>query len=118
MYFLEIISDNQAYMCDNDEKLQRLEEFKNQFSDADAKKLNILDGLIEEAFDCKEELKELKDQIAELKSKGARFPVIARREKVLIQKRASYTNMMSKLCRELCIDKPAAENYDDLEEYE
>ena len=105
-------------MYDNDEKAARLEDFKEQFSDADPHKLTILDGLIEEAFDCKEELKELKGLIAELKSKGARFPVIARREKVLIQKRASYTNMMSKLCRELCIEKPNVDNFDDLEEYE
>ena len=41
----------------------------------------------------------------------------AKREKLLIQKRASYTNMMSRICKELC-SVSDSENFDDLEEYE
>ena len=51
-----------------------LEEFKQQFVDAecDEKRLVILSGLIEEAYDCKNELTELKAKIKELKDKARR----------------------------------------------
>lgn len=101
----------------NDAKAGDLEKFRTMFADADESKLNILSGLIEEAFDCKEELIELKANIADLKERGAKFSVIAKREKLLVQKRASYTNMMAKLCRELCA--VTSEGFDEgLEDYE
>ena len=95
-----------------------LEEYKKLFSNADESKLLILSGLIEEALDCKAEIVELKEKIAELKSKGAKFIVISRREKLLVQKRASYTNMMSRICKELCA--VGNDSFDDegLEDYE
>lgn len=79
-----------------------LEQFKQQFVDAecDEKRLVILSGLIEEAYDCKNELTELKAKIKELKDKGARFTIIARREKLLVQKRQNYTNMIGRICKE------------------
>jgi hypothetical protein len=44
--------------------------------------------------------------------------VISRREKLLVQKRASYTNMMSRICKELCA--VGNDSFDDegLEDYE
>ena len=93
-------------------------EFKKLFENTNETKRAVLDGLIDEAYDCYMEIQELKEKISELKEKGARFAIIAKREKLLIQKRASYTNMMSKICRELCsIDNPN-DYLDDLEEYE
>lgn len=101
----------------NDAKAGELEKFRAMFADADESKLNILSGLIEEAFDCEDELIELKANIADLKERGAKFSVIAKREKLLVQKRASYTNMMAKLCRELCA--VTSEGFDEgLEDYE
>lgn len=104
-------------MSEISERAERLEEFKKLFSNADENKLHILSGLIEEAFDCKEELTELKEKIRELKMLDAKFSVIARREKILTQKRASYTNMMSKLCKELCVNN-ADDFFEGLEDYE
>lgn len=96
---------------------EKFEEFKKMFTDADENKLNILSGLLEEAFDCKNELVELKESIRDLKNRGARFAVIAKREKLLVQKRASYTNMMHRLCKELCAVK--VDDFDEgLEDYE
>lgn len=94
------------------------EEFQKQFEDADEKKRAVLSGLIEEAYDCKSELVELKQQILDLKERKAKFGVIAKREKLLIQKRASYTNMMSKLCRELCAVDNTGMDDEGLEDYE
>lgn len=85
-----------------DGKAQKLEEYKKLFINADENKLLILSGLIEEAQDCKGEIVELKEKIEDLKARGAPFAVVARREKLLVQKRASYTNMMSRICKELC----------------
>ena len=70
-------------------------------ADADDKKLPVLMGLIEESFDCKQEIDELKEEIKTLKGKGARFQVIAKRERLLIQKRANYTNMIGRICKEV-----------------
>ena len=95
-----------------------LENFKKLFDGADETKTAVLQGLIEEAFDCKAEIVELKEKIKELKEKGAKFTVIAKREKLLVQKRASYTNMMGRICRELCAVENAADNLDDLGDYE
>ena len=93
-----------------------LEEFVKLFESADETKMKVMQGLIEEAFDCKAEIVALKDSIAELKSKGYRFSNIAKRERLLIQKRANYTNMMARICKELCaVD---SENFDDLGDYE
>ena len=93
-------------------------EFKKLFENTNETKRAVLDGLIDEAYDCYMEIQELKDKISELKDKGARFAIIAKREKLLIQKRASYTNMMSKICRELCSIENPNDYLDDLEEYE
>ena len=90
-------------------------------ADADEKKLPVMMGLIEEAYDCKQEINELKEKITELKAKGARFTVIAKRERLLVQKRANYTNMITRICRELKKheDKSNPADYlDDLEDYE
>ena len=92
-------------------------EFKALFQNSEDTKRAVLDGLMDEAFDCYQEIQDLKEKIRELTEKGARFIVISKREKLLVQKRASYTNMMSKLCRELCIDN-SADNLDDLGDYE
>lgn len=98
-----------------------LEQFKQQFVDAecDEKRLIILSGLIEEAYDCKNELAELKAKIKELKDKGAKFSVIAKRERLLVQKRQNYTNMIGRICKET--KKTVAEVVDfgeGLEDYE
>ena len=87
------------------------------FANADETKVQVLSGLIEEAFDCKTEIIELKDKIRELKEKGAKFTIIARRERLLVQKRASYTNMMARICKELC-SVSDADSFYDLGEYE
>lgn len=87
------------------------------FENADETKVQVLSGLIEEAFDCKAEIIELKAKIKELKEKGAKFTIIARRERLLVQKRASYTNMMSRICKELC-SVSDTEDFDDLGDYE
>lgn len=94
-----------------------LRDFAKLFDNADETKRQVMSGLIEEAYDCKAEIVELKKEIQTLKEKGARFTVISRREKLLIQKRASYTNMMSRICKELCSINDS-ENFDDLEDYE
>ena len=94
-----------------------LDTFEKLFENADETKRQVMSGLIEEAFDCKSEITELKDAIRDLKDRGAKFPVIARRERLLTQKRASYTNMMARICKELCaIDD--SDNFDDLGDYE
>ena len=93
------------------------EQFVKLFENADETRLQVMTGLIEEAFDCKTEIMELKEAIRCLKEKGAKFTIIARRERLLIQKRASYTNMMARICKELCAVSDS-ENFDDLEEYE
>lgn len=97
--------------------MSELERFKKLFENADETRLQVMEGLIEEAFDCKTEIIELKAKIKELKEKGAKFTIIARRERLLVQKRASYTNMMSRICKELC-SVSDTENFDDLEDYE
>ena len=94
-----------------------LNDFTKLFENADETRLKVMQGLIEEAFDCKAEIVELKEKIAELKAKGVKFSVIARRERLLVQKRASYTNMMSRICKELCAITET-ENFDDLGDYE
>ena len=95
-----------------------MNDFRNLFVGSDEKKTAVLAGLIEEAYDCKMEIRELKEKIEELKEKGAKFAVIAKREKLLIQKRASYTNMMAKLCRELCAVDASGIDDEGLEDYE
>lgn len=102
---------------------EAIKQFTAQFIDAEAdeKKLPILSGLIEEAFDCKMELIELKKKIRELEDKGARFTVIARREKLLVQKRQSYTNMLGRICKEMKKKEDLNKVFDDsegLEDYE
>ena len=92
-------------------------DFAKLFENADETKRQVMYGLIEEAFDCKNEIMELKRSIADLKERKAKFVVIARRERLLVQKRASYTNMMARICKELC-SVADTENFDDLEEYE
>ena len=95
----------------------KLDTFEKLFENADETKRQVMSGLIEEAVDCKNELIELKEAIRDLKERGAKFPVIARRERLLTQKRASYTNMMTRICKELCaIDD--SDNFDDLGDYE
>ena len=93
------------------------EEFIKLFENADETKLNVMKGLIEEAFDCKAEITELKQNILDMKERNARFSLIAKRERLLIQKRANYTNMMSRICKELCAVGDS-ENFDDLGDYE
>lgn len=93
-------------------------EYLKLFDDADEKKRTFLLGLIKESFDCEAEINELKQEIAELKRNGAKFLVIAKREKLLIQKRASYTNMKTKLCRELFVVDNSGLDDEDLEDYE
>ena len=98
-------------------KRSKLEEFEKLFVNADENKIAALTGLIEEAFDCKAEILELKEDIQDLKEQGARFRVLERRERLLNQKRASYTNMMAKLCRELCAVQNATLDDEGLEDY-
>ena len=95
-----------------------LEEFKSLFAKADEQKIRILSGLIEEAYDCKAEISELKALIRDMKARNAKFSLVARRERLLVQKRASYTNMMSKLCRELCAVDSDGLDDEGLEDYE
>ena len=95
----------------------RLEDFAKLFENADETKRLVMAGLVEEAFDCKAEIMELKTVIKSMKERGAKFSAIAKREKLLVQKRASYTNMMSRICKELC-SVSDSENFDDLEDYE
>ena len=88
---------------------------------ADEKKIPMFTGLIDEICDCKEEIEELKAKIKELKERGAKFQFISKRERLLLQKRANYTNMIGRLCKE--VRKPdEKENpndfLDDLEDYE
>ena len=98
--------------------MKTYEEFKKLFANADEKKIAVLDGLIEEAYDCKCEITELKERIQDMKARNVKFTLVARREKLLIQKRASYTNMMGKLCRELlAVDSDGLDD-EGLEDYE
>lgn len=98
--------------------MKTVEEFKSLFANADEKKIAVLSGLMEEAYDCKEEITELKEVIRDMKARNAKFSSIAKREKLLIQKRASYTNMMGKLCRELCAVDSDGLDDEGLEDYE
>ena len=91
-------------------------DFAKLFENADETKLAVMSGLIEEANDCKAEIVELKDIIRDMKERGAKFTFIAKRERLLIQKRASYTNMMGRICKELC--GANEDTFDDLEDYE
>lgn len=95
----------------------KLDDFTNLFDNADETKRMVMAGLIEEAYDCKEEIRELKENIRDLKQRNAKFTIIAKRERLLVQKRASYTNMMARICKELCAVNDT-ENFDDLEDYE
>ena len=92
-------------------------DYKKLFENADETKLQVMAGLIEEAFDCKAEIMELKKSIMDLKERNAKFSIIVRRERMLVQKRASYTNMMARICKELCAVNDT-ENFDDLGDYE
>ena len=94
-----------------------LSDFEKLFANADEIKREVMLGLIEEAFDCKTEITELKSAIRDLKDRRVKFDIIAKRERLLVQKRASYTNMMARICKELCAVNDT-ENFDDLEEYE
>ena len=96
--------------------MSEYEEFVKLFENADETKLKVMQGLIEEAFDCKAEIMELKQSILDLKQRCAKFTVIARRERLLLQKRANYTNMMARICKELCAVE--TDNFDDLGDYE
>lgn len=90
-------------------------------ADIDEKKLPALMGLIEEACDCKKEIIDLKEKIKDLTERGARFTVIARRERLLLQKRANYTNMIARICKELKKHEEKenpADYLDDLGDYE
>ena len=98
--------------------MKTVEEFKSLFANADEKKIAVLSGLMEEAYDCKEEIVDLKALIRDMKARNAKFSAIAKREKLLIQKRASYTNMMGKLCRELCAVDSDGLDDEGLEDYE
>lgn len=98
--------------------MKTLKEFKSLFANADEKKIAVLEDLMEEAYDCKVEITELKQAIRDMKERGAKFVYVAKREKLLIQKRASYTNMMSKLCRELCAVDSDGLDDEGLEDYE
>lgn len=100
-----------------------LSEFIGHLMDADVdeKKLPAMMGLIEEACDCKQEIIALKEKIRDLNERGARFTVISRRERLLIQKRANYTNMIARICKELkkAEEKENPADYlDDLGDYE
>lgn len=97
---------------------RKYEDYLKLFDDADEKKKNFLLGLIRESFDCEAEILDLKREIADLKESGARFAVIAKRERLLVQKRASYTNMKTKLCRELFVVDNSGLEDDELEDYE
>jgi len=97
---------------------KKFSEYLKLFDDADEKKKSFLLGLIRESFDCEAEIIELKKEIANLRASGAKFPIIARREKLLIQKRASYTNMKTKLCRELFVVDTSGLDDEGLEDYE
>ena len=97
--------------------MSKYEQFKSLFRYADETKLLVMEGLIEEAYDCKEEIAELKRTIVDLKERKAKFSIIAKRERLLVQKRASYTNMMARICKELCAVSDQ-ENFDDLGDYE
>lgn len=101
-----------------EEKRARLETFRGLFARSDETRLNILSGLIEEAFDCKEEIVDLKKKITEMREKKVKFGYIAPLEKLLVQKRASYTNMMAKLCRDLCSVDTGEAEMEGLEDYE
>ena len=93
-------------------------EFKALFDNSEDTKRAVMEGLINEAYDCYQEIQELKDKIRSLTESGAKFVVVSKRERLLVQKRASYTNMMSKICRELCATDNPADNLDDLGDYE
>ena len=99
-------------------RAEGIEEFRKLFAHADEEKLNILSGLIEEAYDCKEEIVELKESIRDLKERGAKFVVLSKRERLLTQKRASYVNMMSRLCKNLCVVNTGKDDSEGLEDYE
>lgn len=115
---ISVFSRNEAKCMENRQRAEKLEEFKNQFADADEKMLVILSGLIEEAFDCKEEIAELKENLRELKERNARFTIVAKRERLLTQKRASYVNMMSRLCKYLCTVSADIDESEGLDDYE
>jgi len=88
---------------------------------ADEKKIPMFTGLIDEILDCKQEIEELKAKIKDLRQRGAKFQVLARRERLLLQKRANYTNMIGRLCKE--VRKPEEKEnpndyLDDLGDYE
>lgn len=88
---------------------------------SEEKRIPLLTGLIDEICDCKQEIEELKEKIRSLKERGAQFQAIAKRERLLLQKRANYTNMIGRLCKE--VRKPEEKEnpndfLDDLEDYE
>ena len=96
---------------------ERLAAFQGLFAGSDETRLSILSGLIEEAFDCKEEIVDLKERIANMRDRKVKYAYVAPLEKLLNQKRASYTNMMAKLCKNLCTTD-TAEEFEGLEDYE
>ena len=102
--------------CEN----QTLQDFVDQLmaAEADETKLPALMGLIEEAFDCKQEIVGLKADIERLKANGKKFSVIAKRERLLVQKRANYTNMITRICKEIRKTDDKVNPYDNLEALE
>ena len=105
-------------MIESTEREERLRAFRDLFAGSDETRLAVLGGLIEEAFDCKEEIVDLKERIADMRNRKVKFGYVAPLEKLLVQKRASYTNMMAKLCRDLCTVDTGAEEMEGLEDYE
>lgn len=91
-------------------------KFRENFSGSDEKTLAALSGLIDEAYDCRREILETKALIRRMKEARKNPCVWTPVAKLLVAQRASYTNMMSKLCRFLVVDK--SEDMDDgLEDY-
>lgn len=105
-------------MIENAQRQEKLEAFRGLFAGSDETRLSILSGLIEEAFDCKNEIMDLKERISDMRDRKVKFAYIAPMEKLLVQKRASYTNMMAKLCKNLCVIDTGAEELEGLEDYE
>ena len=108
-------------MATNKTKMNEYEQERSRlaalFTESDEIKLAVLDGLIDEAAKCRIELRQLSKKRDDLISQGAPFSMSVQIDNLIVKIRASYTNIIDKLCKWLT----AKENEDweeGLEEYE
>ncbi len=105
----------------NAELLAEIDRLKNEFKGADENKLNVLQGLIEQAACERIYLKRLNEQaivsgLVEFHPENAKLQRTLPISGEIAKHSASYTNIMDKLMKHLAVENDDED--DDLDEYE